>query len=173
MSTQKPLPYEKTLHVRDTCLCFRVQRAARSLSRVFDEAFRPFGITNGQFSLMMSLNRPQPPTMGEVAALLGMDRTTLTAALKALARRGLVAVGPDPRDRRSRRLVLLPAGRVLLGETYPVWEATHAAIERELAPVKPATLRRALARIGGGLPGATRRDRASRAGAAASRSRAG
>ena len=66
------------------------QRAARALARRFDAAFRPLGLTSGQFSLLMSLNRPEPPTMGAVAALLAMDRTTLTAALKPLERRGLV-----------------------------------------------------------------------------------
>ncbi len=49
--------------------------------------------------------------MREVAALLGMDRTTLTAALKSLQRRGLVEVRVDENDKRSRRLVLTPAGR--------------------------------------------------------------
>src|SRR5215475_7422678 len=85
------VPYETTLLVRDACLCLHVQRAARALARRFDEALRPLGLTNGQFSLMMSLNRPEPPSMGSVATLLAMDRTTLTAALKPLERRRLVA----------------------------------------------------------------------------------
>ena len=76
--------------MRDTCLCLHAQRAARALARRFDEALRPAGLTNGQFSLLMSLNRPEPPTSGSVAALLAMDRTTLTANLKPLERRRLV-----------------------------------------------------------------------------------
>src|SRR5580692_11704919 len=91
--------FETTLLVRDTCLCLHLQRAARSLARRFDDALRPLGLTNGQFSLMMSLNRPEPPGMASVASLLAMDRTTLTAALKPLARRGLVRVAKDPSDR--------------------------------------------------------------------------
>src|ERR1700683_723802 len=101
MSRPQPLPYETTLLVRDCCLCLHVQRAARSLARRFDEALRPFGLTNGQFSLLMSLNRPEPPPMGPVAALLAMDRTTLTAALKPLQRRGLVKASQDPSDEGS------------------------------------------------------------------------
>ncbi len=68
MSKSDPLPYETTLHVRDNCLCLHVQRAARALARRFDEALRPVGITNGQFSLLMSLNRPRPPRMGGQSA---------------------------------------------------------------------------------------------------------
>src|SRR5271165_6343608 len=98
------VPYEATLHVRDACLCLHAQRAARALARHFDEVLRPTGLTNQQFSLLMALNRPQPPPMGPVAKLLAMDRTTLTAALKPLERRGLVRIEPSPDDRRTRLL---------------------------------------------------------------------
>src|ERR1700691_4287473 len=121
--------YETTLHVRDSCLCLHVQRAARALARRFDDALRPLGLTNGQFSLLMSLNRPEPPGMAAVADLLAMDRTTLTAALKPLKRRGLVKVATDPADRRSRRLKLTAQGMKLLAEAAPVWERTHAEVE--------------------------------------------
>ncbi len=90
------VPFATTLLVRDSCLCLHVQRAARALARRFDEALRPVGLTSGQFSLLMALNRPAPPTIGSVAGLLAMDRTTLTAALKPLERRGLVTVTIDP-----------------------------------------------------------------------------
>lgn len=130
MSKRQALPFSSTLHVRDTCLCLHVQRAARALARRFDEALRPADLTSGQFSLLMSLNRPEPPRIGEVAALLGMDRTTLTAALKPLERRGLVRVTIDAADKRGRRLELAPAGRSALAAALPLWEDTEAAIER-------------------------------------------
>ena len=113
MSKATEVPFETTLFVRDHCLCLHLQRAARALARRFDEALRPIGLTSGQYSMMMSLNRPEPPTIGSVASLLAMDRTTLTAALKLLQRRGLVTVMVDANDRRSRRLKLTRAGRAL------------------------------------------------------------
>lgn len=134
-------PYEITIKVRDACLCLHVQRAARAMARHFDEALRPVALTNGQFSLLMSLNRPKPPAMGEVAALLAMDRTTLTANLKPLERRGLLTVSVDEADRRSRRLTLTAAGRALLAKAVPLWEASHAAVERLLAGSDPDRLR--------------------------------
>jgi len=135
------VPYETTLLVRDFCLCLHVQRAARALGRRFDEALRPLGLTNGQFSLLMSLNRPNPPTMGSVAALLAMDRTTLTAALKPLERRGLIELVVDTNDRRSRLLKLSPAGQAFLAKAVPIWERTHAAIEGRLPPPDANRLR--------------------------------
>jgi DNA-binding MarR family transcriptional regulator len=129
MSKIDSIPFSTTLRVRDTCLCLHVQRAARVLARRFDVALRPVGLTNGQFSLMMSLNRPIPATMGAVASLLAMDRTTLTAALKPLERRGLVQSRPDPADRRSRLLTLTAEGVAVLARAVPIWEASHAALE--------------------------------------------
>src|SRR4029077_8539961 len=114
MSNHEPLPFETTIKVRDTCLCLHLQRAARAVARHFDELMRPAGLTSGQFSLLMSLNRPEPPTMRAVAELLAMDSTPLTANLKPLERRGLVRIKVDQDDRRSRRLVLTAKGRAAL-----------------------------------------------------------
>ncbi|BCH28261.1 MarR family transcriptional regulator [Mesorhizobium sp. L-8-10] len=125
--------FETTLLVRDTCLCLHAQRAARALARRFDVALKPAGITSGQFSLLMSLNRPEPPNLGSVAALLAMDRTTLTANLKPLERRRLVETTTDPTDRRTRLLRLTPAGRAVLAEAVPIWRHLHAAIETTLS----------------------------------------
>jgi DNA-binding MarR family transcriptional regulator len=144
VSREKTLPYETTLLVRDCCLCLHVQRAARTLGRRFDEELRPFGLTNGQFSLLMSLNRPEPPSMGPVASLLAMDRTTLTAALKPLERRGLIKVTPDPADRRSRILRLTAKGMSLLVDAAVVWERTHEAVEKLIPGGNPEGLRRGL-----------------------------
>jgi DNA-binding MarR family transcriptional regulator len=133
MSTGDVLPFEITRKVRDTCLCLHLQRAARTVARRFDDVLRPHGLTNGQFSLLMSLNRAEPAPIGSVAALLAMDRTTLTAALKPLERRGLVKVTVGPFDRRSRRLSLTPAGHAVLIAAVPSWQREHAAIDRMLA----------------------------------------
>jgi DNA-binding MarR family transcriptional regulator len=141
MSDDVLIPYETTLFVRDNCLCLHAQRAARALARRFDDALRPYGLTNGQFSLLMALNRPEPPPMGPVAAVLAMDRTTLTAALKPLERRGLVVIEADPRDRRGRLLRLTGEGRRLLTKAFPVWKETHEKIDRQLSDVDMAALR--------------------------------
>jgi DNA-binding MarR family transcriptional regulator len=144
VSKAAEISFETTLFVRDTCLCLHLQRAARALARRFDDALRPLGLTSGQYSMMISLNRPEPPNVGSVASLLSMDRTTLTAALKPLQRRDLVTVMVDDEDRRGRRLRLTPAGRALLARALPVWGHTHAEIERLLPPDGAERLRRDL-----------------------------
>jgi len=122
MSKFRELPFETTQVVRDCCLCLHAQRAARALA----------------------LNRPAPPTIGSVADLLAMDRTTLTAALKILERRNLVRITVDKEDRRSRRLAITSAGRILLDKAFPVWKETHAQAEKEIAGFSADRLRQAL-----------------------------
>lgn len=144
MSKDESVSFAVTRHVHDRCLCFAAQRAARSLARRFDEALRPAGLTSGQFSLLMSLNQPKPPSLGAIARLLGMDRTTLTANLKPLERQGLVETTVDPDDRRGRLLVLKAAGRRRLKAALPIWHGAHAEIDALLAGAGADRLRAGL-----------------------------
>ena len=144
MSKRRPVPFDKTLQVRDTCLCLHLQRAARAVARQFDDALRPAGLTSGQFSLLMALNRPEPPTMSMVAAVLAMDRTTLTANLKPLERRGLIAQKVDAVDRRNRRLILTAEGQRALAAAVPIWDAIHRAMEARVVDGDADSLRAAL-----------------------------
>src|SRR5262249_31459343 len=141
MSKRDDLPFEITLEVRDTCLCLHLRRAARAVARRFDAALRPLDLTSGQFSLLMSLNRPDAASIGSVSALLAMDRTTLTANLKPLERRRLVRVLVDDTAKRPRALALPSAARVLLVAAGPLWRQPHAAIDRLLTGSSPDRLR--------------------------------
>jgi DNA-binding MarR family transcriptional regulator len=141
MLSSVDVPFATTLLVRDTCLCLHVQRAARALARRYDDALRPVGLTSFQFSLLMSLNRPEPPWMAQVAELLAMDRTTLTANLKPLERRGLVDVLTDQADKRRRMLGLTVLGRSTLAAAMPIWHRTHRVLEEMLGNSDPDRLR--------------------------------
>ena len=144
MSKPAEITFDTTVHVYNHCLCFAAQRAARALARRFDEALAPLGLTSGQFSLLTSLNRPAPPSIGAVAALLVMDRTTLTANLKPLERRGLVKIDIDPADRRMRRLILTSDGRKVLQSALPIWQEVHGEIDGAMTVSDGRSLRRGL-----------------------------
>ena len=73
-----------------------------------------------------------------------MDRTTVTANVKPLERRGLVKVRVDREDRRNRRLELTPSGQALLAAAAPIWQRAHAATERRLRSSSPDILRASL-----------------------------
>jgi DNA-binding MarR family transcriptional regulator len=132
MPATSELPPDAIREVRDHCLCLASQRAARRLARRFDRAFQPAGLTNGQFSALMFLAGAGGASPSRLADLLAMDRTTVTALLKALTRRGLVVVEAGEKDRRTRRAGVTPAGREALAKAMPVWRAEHAALEATL-----------------------------------------
>jgi DNA-binding MarR family transcriptional regulator len=141
MSSGDQLSWDATRLVRETCLCIRVQRAARALARHFDDALRAYGLTHGQYSLMIALNQDEPPIMSEVASALAMDRTTLTANLKPLERDGLMKIAVDAKDRRSRRLIITPKGRAAVKAAFPAWKAAHAEIDHAVGVTRIDRLR--------------------------------
>jgi len=133
VSSEQHLPFAITVEVRDACLCLHLQRAARAVARRFDAALQPLSLTNGQFSLLMSLNREEAPSIGSVSALLAMDRTTLTANLKPLERRGLVKVSIDD-CRQTHAAAEIDPGRTGASRRgcSDIWKQTHAIVEKLL-----------------------------------------
>jgi DNA-binding MarR family transcriptional regulator len=115
--------------VRDCYRCLLCKRPRGRWPAALTRPRGPLELTNGQFSLMISLNGPEPPPIRAVASLLAMDRTTFTAALNPLQRRVLVKVQPDPADRRSRLLTLRPKARGLLALAVPVWNSPVARLK--------------------------------------------
>ena len=108
-----------------SCIGLASQRLARAVSRRYDTAFRPLGLSGWQFTLLMATHQPEAPTISELADWLDMDRTTVTANLKPLTRRGLLAIETDARDRRARRVILTEAGRDILAQALPLWRGVQ------------------------------------------------
>ena len=140
-------PIEIIHQIRDECLCLAAQRAARLLARRFDRLFAPLGITNGQFSMMVALSGPWQPRLGELAAFLAMDSTTMTAAAKTLERKGFLALQPAPGDARIRRPQLTEAGRAVVAQAIPLWQREHATVQAGLGDQSATDLARALGQL--------------------------
>ncbi|WP_029005292.1 MarR family winged helix-turn-helix transcriptional regulator [Azorhizobium doebereinerae] len=128
-----PLDASVVSLVAGSCLCRRIQQASRTVGKRFDEAFRPVGLSNWQFTLLMALAAPKPRTVSQVAADLGMDRTTATKNLQPLERRGLVEIRADVKDRRVRRITLTREGQALLGEAIARWRTVNEAVAAPLS----------------------------------------
>lgn len=114
------------------CACLGIRRAARLLARRYDEALRPLGLTSGQFSILAALLRDQPVPLGALAEGLGLERTTLHRNLVPLEALGFLRTVDDPADRRVRALQLTGAGRRILRDAIPLWEAAQAETTRRL-----------------------------------------
>ena len=130
------------------CLCFNLRRAARALTQLYDAALKPAQITAPQFTLLTAVARQGPVSLSDLAAALGMDRTTLTRNLTPLQRDGLVA-SAEGDDRRVRLLALTAMGRARLEQAEPLWNAVQAKVAGAFGHGPANTLIAELGRIGG------------------------
>lgn len=127
--------------VSEHCAHFAIKRATRALTRLYDEALAPTGLTIEQFTLLVAASIAGGATVTALAERLVMDRTTLSRNLRTLQRQGVVALRADPADRRARTVTVTPTGERLLGDAHPRWEAAQRAAAEVLdeAADVPAT----------------------------------
>ena len=126
------------------CMAQALRRAARKVTRRYEEALRPLGVTMGQFTTLAALARPEPVPLTALADQLGMDRTTMTRDLAPLERRGLVRSSPSKKDRRIRAIALTDAGRDLLHEAVPRWRSAQEGSRHRLGDVDWSLVRQGL-----------------------------
>ncbi len=109
------------------CMSYRLRRAARTAARHFDQALKPAGLRNTQFTMMSVLSAEGPTTIGDLAKMLGTNATTLTRNLDVLARRGLVE---DTRsdDARERWVTLSQDGSARVQAALPLWESAQKSL---------------------------------------------
>src|ERR1700759_1560578 len=91
------------------CNCLALRQASRHVSALYDRHMAPEGITTAQYSILAKLARLGPQTIGALAGMMVMDRTTTTRAVRPLARDKLVTISPG-KDERTRMVSITPAG---------------------------------------------------------------
>ncbi len=135
---------EAARRMADDCLCFRVRRVSRALTRLYDEALRPLGIQATQLTVLnaVALFEAREAPMSEVAEVLAMDVTTLSRSLRPLEKDGLVRIVRSPSDGRVRLPVLTADGRQLLERALPVWTRAQERVEEALGEELTAQLKR-------------------------------
>jgi DNA-binding MarR family transcriptional regulator len=118
-----------------------MRKAMRRVSQIYDVALAPCGLRSTQRSILVTIARAGAPTMGELAALLVLDRTGLAHNLKPLQREGLIEIVAGERDRRSRLIALTPAGRMKLAQSLPLWEEAQRRFEAAFGEKRATRLR--------------------------------
>ena len=113
------------------CICTHLRRAARGVSRHYDEALAGFGVNVAQFSLLRHLQRLDRPSITTLAEAMGLERSTLGRNLRVLEAEGLVALA-DGDDQRNRVVLLTESGTRLLQAAYPAWEQAQAELVERL-----------------------------------------
>ncbi len=118
------------------CHCLAARRRAREITRLYEARLRPHGLRATQFSILAVLAQTGAKPVGELADLLGLDRTSLTRSASVLERDGWIA-SAESEDARERPLRLTQGGRRKLAEALPAWkeaqDLAHEMLEGETA----------------------------------------
>ena len=125
------LPIEACIKAAQTCACFNLRKAARVVTRIYDDGLRPTGLSSGQFVILLAAQIHGSATIRELAGTVGVDRTVLSRNLKPLLARKLLRA-KSGLDRRTRCISLTPSGRAKLTRAYPVWETTQADFAKKI-----------------------------------------
>lgn len=113
-----------------SCHCLSARRQAREITRLYEEKLHPHGLRATQFSILAALALKGPTPTGELADLLGLERTTLTRAAKRMQRNGWVErVAAE--DARERTLKLTASGQRKLKSAFPAWKEAQQHVSRD------------------------------------------
>ena len=142
----KPLEITKCKEIGRTCACFKVRKAARAITKLYEEVLRPSGLRATQFSLLMATRVMGPVTVVKLAQVMVMDRTTLTRNLQILEKRGLISIKPGE-DRREREVNLTAEGMEALTKAMPLWEEAQNRVKKGLGEERLHNLLRDLSEM--------------------------
>jgi DNA-binding MarR family transcriptional regulator len=131
------------------CVCVNLRSAARSVTKLYDEALAPSGLLVTQFSLLRKVSAVGDIALGELAEAAGMEQSTLTRNIRPLLRDGYVRMSARPEDRRTRVVALTAKGRAALARALPLWRSTQKRIIARVGDEAWASMADALRRLAG------------------------
>ena len=123
-----------------------MRKAARAITKLYEEVLRPSGLRATQFSLLMATRIMGPVTVVKLAQATVMDRTTLTRNLQILEKRKLIEIKTGE-DRREREVTLTSSGMEVLAKAIPLWEEAQDRVKRALGEDKMDNLMHGLSKM--------------------------
>jgi DNA-binding MarR family transcriptional regulator len=123
------------------CTCFYLRSATRRATQVYDEYLAAVGLTVNQYSLLSKLSRNPGVSVSQFAAIMSMDRTTLTRNLKPLQAAGWIEIASAG---RARALTLTEEGEAKFVGAIPLWQEAQTRVNEILGPRTQRELHRVL-----------------------------
>jgi DNA-binding MarR family transcriptional regulator len=133
--------------IQGPCVCTALRKAARAVSRVYDEALAGHAMSTAQFAILRHVGRGEPLALSRLAEQLAMDRTSLYRALAPLEARDWIAVAPGPG--KSRLASLTAAGRSAMDDAEDDWLRVQARVTSAMGEAQWAALESTLCTITG------------------------
>lgn len=120
------------------CYCALLRRSAQSLTTLYDEGLAPAGLSITQFNLLTRLDLLQKANGTQWAEAAGLERTTLVRNIKGLEKQGWL----QRAEGSGKTYELSPAGKAILSEARPRWQAIQDKVAAILGPADAAALGR-------------------------------
>lgn len=130
------------------CNCFASRKAARLVTKLYEEHLSGVDLTGTQFSILVYVDELGTASMKDLVEALVMERTSVVRALQPLERDGLLAIGPHHEDARKNVIRLTDAGRRRLEQAMPIWEAAQAEFEHKFGSELASQLRDSTQKMG-------------------------
>ncbi len=102
------------------CSCAMLQRGARKVTRAYELALRPAGLTPNQFTLLTIISRLEVMSVNQLADIIGCERTTLSRNLKPLIRDGFIETDTG-QDQRIKKILITSSGREKQQTAETLW----------------------------------------------------
>jgi DNA-binding MarR family transcriptional regulator len=128
------------------CASFNFRRAARAVTRLYDNAFQGTKIRSTQFTILIAVAKAQPASISTLGSILVIDSTTLTRTLAKLQKQGFLTISKRA-QRRQRFVALTEAGVAALAQALPGWRAAQKRFEQAIVPEFWTSFRRELERL--------------------------
>jgi MarR family transcriptional regulator, lower aerobic nicotinate degradation pathway regulator len=97
---------------------YLLTRAAARANAMGERDLEPLGITPREYSVLAVLAERSPLSQTRIAAILGLDRTTILKLGASLERKGLVTRQRDEHDRRAYSIALTATGEHAREDAY-------------------------------------------------------
>ena len=124
-----------------SCIGVRVGRLHRMVAQEFERRLRPLGLSLPQLEILSTLTLSAGPVKpAAVAALLAVDRSTMSRNLAILQERGLVHAAATSATGRSLAVAITAAGSAALAGADQAWMQSHAALVDRLGAATPGIL---------------------------------
>ena len=107
------------------CFGHRSRKAARAVTRAFNQRLKPLGLQITQFILLGAISRKDDRSIADLAEDVGVEPSAVLRNLKLLEERGLVS-NAGGRGRGGRKLRITEAGRALIANSMPAWRKAQA-----------------------------------------------
>jgi DNA-binding MarR family transcriptional regulator len=132
------------------CYAYQARKTANAVLRAYNDWMKPIDLEMAQFSTLCAILDGSAVSIGGLADLLGVERSTLVRNLKVLERKGLVRVAA----RTQRRLTheLTEAGADVMRRALPLWQQAQGAMEAAIGGPKERDIHGALRDLRQALP---------------------